>query len=248
MHFTLADYVLDIVQNAVEAGSREVKLNLDESDYGIRVEVVDDGKGMSEEELKRALDPFYTDGLKHAKRRVGLGLPFLEQATAQSGGEFAIESKKGRGSRVSFGFPAANVDSPPMGELPALFLSALALSGDHEMLVRRTRRAGSRGAVALDYEFRRSELLEALGGLELASSLALLREFLASQEDDGDAESSVGTCDATSQEDDGDAESSVGTCDAMSQEDDGDAESPVGTCDATSQEDENEVNASGKSA
>jgi hypothetical protein len=178
MHYCLEDYVLDIAQNAVEAGSRTVAVTLVEDGESRRVEIVDDGKGMGGEELKRALDPFYTDGQKHAERKVGLGLPFLKQATDQAGGDFRIESEKGRGTRVSFSFPLANLDSPPLGELPSLFLSLLCLPGGHEMVIRRSRL----GENALDYELVRSELAEALGGLELASSLALLRDYLASQE------------------------------------------------------------------
>lgn len=177
MHYALGDYVLDIAQNAVEAGARELRIVVDESPEGVRVEVLDDGRGMSEEELKRALDPFYTDGRKHAGRKVGLGLPFLIQGVEQAGGEYAIESKKGRGTRVSFRFPADNPDTPPEGDLPSLFLSLLALPGDHEMLIRRTRRDRT------GYELRRSELAEAVGGLERGDSLLLLRDYLVSQEE-----------------------------------------------------------------
>ena len=58
MHYTLADYVLDIAQNAVEAGSSSVKVLLDEERTGTSVVIEDDGKGMDDEELRRALDPF----------------------------------------------------------------------------------------------------------------------------------------------------------------------------------------------
>lgn len=153
-------------------------LKLEESEAGVRVEIRDDGRGMDEVELRLALDPFHSDGKKHAKRRVGLGLPFLVQGVEQAGGEFAIESKRGEGSSVRFRFPAENPDRPPLGDLPELFLVLLTLRGAKEMLIRRTRADGS------GYEIRRSELAEALGGLERADSLALLREYLVSQEDD----------------------------------------------------------------
>jgi hypothetical protein len=188
MHFSLADYVLDIAQNAVEAGAARVKVLLDEGEKGTTVVVEDDGKGMDEGELRRALDPFYTDGTKHAKRRVGLGLPFLAQATEQAGGDFAIRSEKGGGTRVDFRFPADNVDSPPMGDLPGLFLSVLCLPGDHELVIER-RKGGAEG---FSYRLVRSELAGAVGGLEMASSLALLREYLASQECDAAPDDGTG--------------------------------------------------------
>lgn len=177
MHYGLGDYVLDIAQNAVEAGSSEVVVELDESEDGVGVKVRDDGRGMTAEERARALDPFYSDGTKHAKRRVGLGLPFLVQAAEQAGGRWAIESVKGSGTEVRFSFPAASVDSPPTGDIPSLILGLLCLPGEYEMIVRRK---GPRGS----YELRRSEVSEALGSLERASSLGLLKDYLNSQEYD----------------------------------------------------------------
>ncbi len=178
MHYCLADYVLDIAQNAVEAGASRLKVVVGEDAGGTSVLVEDNGRGMSDEERKRALDPFYTDGTKHTKRRVGLGLPFLAQAAQATGGLFAIESEKGKGSRVSFRFPSDNVDTPPMGDMAALFLSVLCLPGDHELVVERRKKDGG------EYRLVRSELSWAVGGLELVSSLALLREYLVSQEED----------------------------------------------------------------
>ena len=177
MHVALEDYVLDIAQNAVEAGSGEVVVELREEKDAFRVSVGDDGRGMTEEEKIRALDPFYTDGTKHAGRKVGLGLPFLVQAVEQAGGSWALESEKGVGTKVAFAFPKASVDSPPIGDIPSLNLALLCLPGGHEMVVRRS---GPRGS----YELKRSELAEAVGGLDRASSLALLRDYLASMESD----------------------------------------------------------------
>lgn len=180
MHYALGDYVLDIAQNAVEAGSAEVRVDFAETDDGTSVAIEDNGCGMSEEEIRRALDPFYSDGKKHASRRVGLGLPFLKQATEQANGKFSIVSERGKGTRVAFSFPRDNVDTPPLEELPGLFLSLLCLPGEHELVIRRTRERGGR---TLRYELSRRALSEAAGGLERGDSLALLREYLASQEE-----------------------------------------------------------------
>lgn len=177
MHFAVCDFLLDLVQNSVEAGAANVGIDVVESGGSIEATVEDDGKGMDERELERAKDPFYTDGTKHARRKVGLGLPFLIQATEQAGGDFRISSRKGSGTRVSFGFPVDGVDTPPLGDLPGLFLSAMCFDGDHELVIRR--RAPARG---VDYEIRRSEILEAAGPLDDASALVAVREFLASHE------------------------------------------------------------------
>ena len=181
MHYALGDYVLDIAQNAVEAGSTEVRIDFDETDDETSAVIDDNGCGMGDEELARALDPFYSDGKKHAARRVGLGLPFLKQATEQANGEFSIVSEKGKGTRVAFSFPKDNVDTPPLEDIPGLFLSLLCLPGEHELLIRRSREGGGR---LLRYELSRRALSEAAGGLERGDSLSLLRKYLASQEED----------------------------------------------------------------
>ena len=86
MHFRLCDYVLDLVQNAVESGASLVRLRLDEQAAQFRLTLEDNGCGMDEATSRRALDPFYSDGIKHAARKVGLGLPFVKQALEATGG------------------------------------------------------------------------------------------------------------------------------------------------------------------
>lgn len=147
----------------------------------MRVAIEDDGRGMNAEERRLALDPFHTDGTKHRQRRVGLGIPFLIQAVEQAGGSWSIDSEKGKGTRVGFAFPKGSVDCPPLGDVPGLFLSTLCFPGNYEMHIRR-KRTPTNGNVGLEYEIERSEIAEAVGGLERGSSLALVREYFDSQE------------------------------------------------------------------
>lgn len=183
MHATLCDFVLDIAQNSHEAGAARIRIDFDETEDELSVTVEDDGSGMTEEELARALDPFYTDGRKHARRRVGLGIPFLVQALEMTGGRRELASEKGKGTRFSFAFRLDHVDTPPLGDPAALFLAALTMDGDYELEIRRTRavRAGG-GTEPLDYRLSRSELREAAGGLNDARAITLVRAFLLSQE------------------------------------------------------------------
>ena len=142
--------------------------------------VRDNGKGMTKEELSRALDPFVTDGVKHPHRKVGLGLPFLIQTAEQSGGGWDVQSEKGKGTTATAWFDTGNVDMPPVGDLPGMFRSVLMFNGPDEVVIRRQRKGGT----ALDYEVRKSELVEALGGLEDAGSLTMLGQYLRSQEEE----------------------------------------------------------------
>ncbi|MCL2180347.1 MAG: sensor histidine kinase [Treponema sp.] len=176
MHFTLADLVTDITQNAVEAGACEVELDVEISDKEYRFLVKDNGKGMTEEELKRALDPFVTDGIKHPHRKVGLGLPFLIQTAEQSGGGWDVKSEKGKGTTVTAWFDTGNVDTPPAGDIPGMFRTILMFDSSAEIIIRRKSQGG-------EYEIRKSELSEAIGGFEDVDSLVMLKEYLNSLEE-----------------------------------------------------------------
>jgi hypothetical protein len=192
LHFTLADLVTDITQNAAESGADLVELEIRENEKGdngaseFRFIVKDNGKGMSPDDLKRAQDPFVTDGVKHPHRKVGLGVPFLIQTAEQSGGGWKMNSVQDDGTSPSHGtevcawFDVSNVDTPPMGDLSGLFRMALLLPGPAEMIIRRSRDAGDR---ELDYEVKKSELAEALGDLEDTQSMILLDQYLRSMEE-----------------------------------------------------------------
>ncbi len=180
MHFAVCDFLLDLVQNSVEAGAGTITVSVDDDGEWISASVADDGKGMDEVELERAKDPFYTDGKKHSRRKVGLGIPFLLHAVEQAGGDCALESRKGEGTSFRFRFPAAGVDTPPLGDLPGFFLSALCFDGDYELVIRRSSRA-----LGVSYEAGRSELREAAGDFTDAGALVLVGEYLRSQETPG---------------------------------------------------------------
>ena len=190
MHFTLADLITDITQNGAEAGAGLIELDvhetMDSSGKGeFRFTVKDNGKGMTAEELKLAQDPFFTDGIKHPNRKVGLGLPFLIQTAGQSGGGWKMESEKSpaqsAGTTVSAWFDLGNVDTPPAGDIPGMFRTVLLFDGPAELVIRRLKQA-PQGRI--DYEVRKTELVDALGGLEDAQSLVLLDNYLRSLEED----------------------------------------------------------------
>ncbi|MCA1950712.1 MAG: sensor histidine kinase [Treponema sp.] len=181
MHFTVSDLVLDIVQNAAEAQSKIVTVTLEESDQEFRFTVQDDGKGMTSEELQKALDPFHSDGIKHPHRKVGLGLPFLVQTAEQCGGGWDIQSKKGQGTMVRAWFSLEHVDTPPLGDIPSLIRMVLLLPGPEDMVVRRNLTKAARNTC---YEVRKTELQDVLGNLEEAGSQVLLDQYLHSLEEE----------------------------------------------------------------
>jgi PAS domain S-box-containing protein len=67
--------------------------------------VTDQGIGMDEETLKKAVEPFYTT--KGVGRGTGLGLSMVKGLAEQSGGFFKLNSKKGQGTRAEIYLPVA---------------------------------------------------------------------------------------------------------------------------------------------
>lgn len=175
MHAEATDFILDAVQNSVEAGASLVTLDIAEGPEGFEVFIADNGCGMSPELRARALDPFFSDGSKH-RRRVGLGLPFLKQAAEACDGIFDLRSEPGEGTSLHFRFPAGHVDSPPGGDVAAALLSVLALGSRGDVAVTRSRNGRAYRAV-------RSEIESATGPLDTSDALILLRDYLRSQEE-----------------------------------------------------------------
>jgi len=176
MHISLSDYLMDIVQNSFEAGASHVALTIEEGEPMMVCTVTDDGKGMDDATMKRALDPFYSEEGKHRGRRFGLGLPFLHQAVDACNGEFSLRSQVGEGTTVRFSFDMENIDSPPIGDLAFALCTLLAHPKAEEFVVTRSIDGGS------SYTLDRKELLDVLGEFESSGSLSLLRQYVTSQE------------------------------------------------------------------
>ncbi|KUG21864.1 sensory transduction histidine kinase [hydrocarbon metagenome] len=112
----LAAHILDIAENSVRAEAKLIEINIDEDTVNdsLSIEIIDDGQGMNPEEIKKALDPFYTT---KTVRRIGLGLPLLADATQRSGGYFNLESKEGKGTTVQAFFGLTHIDRQPLGDI-----------------------------------------------------------------------------------------------------------------------------------
>jgi two-component system sensor histidine kinase HydH len=72
---------------------------------GLRIAVSDNGRGMSDDELARAFDDFFTT----KARGTGLGLSVVRRLTADLGGSLHVESQPGRGTTFTIEIPAAPV-------------------------------------------------------------------------------------------------------------------------------------------
>ncbi|HBI47902.1 MAG TPA: ATP-binding protein, partial [Smithella sp.] len=129
----LAAHILDIAENSVRAGARLIEINIDEdtANDSLSIEIIDDGQGMKEEDIKKVLDPFYTT---KTVRRVGLGLPLLADATQRSGGHLNLESKEGNGTTIKATFGLSHVDRQPMGDIISTLIILIAGNSDVDFL------------------------------------------------------------------------------------------------------------------
>ncbi len=108
--------ILDIVTNSIEAEATRVIIAIEErqSQNLLRIRIKDNGRGMDEEFVSKALDPFMTT---RTTRSVGMGLSLFRQSAEQSGGDLDIQSQPGVGSLVTATFELDNINRPPLGNM-----------------------------------------------------------------------------------------------------------------------------------
>jgi hypothetical protein len=181
MHRTVGDFILDLADNSIEAQSTRLEIKILTSDDEITIRIIDNGTGMDTDLLERVKDPYYTDGKKHPGRRVGLGIPFLIQTVEQCRGSYSIESEPGKGTQLSFSFPVGHIDTPPLGDIGDTLSAVLVKPGEFEAVLEHRRTDGGRKR---SYRILRSELIEALGEIESVASQRLVRQYLASHEEE----------------------------------------------------------------
>lgn len=129
----LAAHILDIAENSVRAGAKTVKIDINENTAKdlLSIEINDDGSGMTKKEIKKVGDPFYTT---KKVRRIGLGIPLLTDAAKRSGGHLALESKKGKGTKVIATFQISHLDRQPMGNITTTLLALIAGNSDVDFI------------------------------------------------------------------------------------------------------------------
>ena len=102
---------LEIFQ--IKTGQAPKSLELSPGDY-VKIEVADNGAGMSPAVMKRAFDPFYTT--KGVGEGSGLGLSMIHGFVRQSGGDVDIESRAGKSTKVQIYLPRSKKPAKPVQE------------------------------------------------------------------------------------------------------------------------------------
>jgi signal transduction histidine kinase len=119
----LRQILLNLVANSIKftaAGGHVTIAATREAPGPLSIVVSDTGIGISAEDLPRAMEPFSQVESHLIRRRegTGLGLPIARKLTEALGGDFAIESSLGQGTRVTLRFAADRLIEPTAATEP----------------------------------------------------------------------------------------------------------------------------------
>jgi signal transduction histidine kinase len=101
--------IINLVENAIKYSppGKDVMVGLTELTSGLRIDVIDNGYGMEEGELRKIFVKFYRGktAIDNGSRGSGLGLAFVKEAVESQGGTISVRSVPGEGSTFSLVFP-----------------------------------------------------------------------------------------------------------------------------------------------
>lgn len=170
--------VMDVAQNSITAGASLITIRVaeDRQKGEMVISIEDNGKGMSEEQVRQVIDPFYTT---RTTRKVGLGVPLFKMEAEMTGGDFSIQSRVGEGTLVTARFCTDHVDMIPLGDIDNIILLLITCNPDRDFWF--VHQVDGRQA-----ELDTRQLREALGGevpLNEPDVVQWIREYLQEQTD-----------------------------------------------------------------
>ena len=134
----LALNVMDITQNSISAGATLIRITVEESASKDRLSIAveDNGCGMTEEQVRSVIDPFYTT---RTTRKVGLGVPLFKMEAEMTGGSFRIDSEKGKGTKLLAEFVPSHVDMTPLGNITDTIFLLITCNPELDFVYRRVK-------------------------------------------------------------------------------------------------------------
>ncbi|MBS3818230.1 ATP-binding protein [bacterium] len=113
----LSLHILDVAENSIRAQAKKITIKIQEnrSKDLLSLDICDNGEGMDQKTLQKAVDPFFST---QKSRRFGLGLSLLSQAAQMANGHFSIQSQPGKGTKLRATFQISHLDTKPLGNIP----------------------------------------------------------------------------------------------------------------------------------
>lgn len=106
---SIVQVLINLVKNAIayNLDNKPIRVELDESEGGIKISVQDHGEGIPESDLKRIFERFYRVDKTRSRKTggTGLGLSIAKHLVENHGGEVGVDSKLGAGSTFFFTIP-----------------------------------------------------------------------------------------------------------------------------------------------
>ncbi|HSX71441.1 MAG TPA: ATP-binding protein, partial [Pseudomonas sp.] len=111
---TLVGAVLNLIENAIQAGGREasLKVHLYTRGNDLRLSISDNGPGIAPATLARLGEPFFTT----KTTGTGLGLAVVQAVVRAHQGEVRLRSRVGRGTCVTLVLPLIHAAQPDIQE------------------------------------------------------------------------------------------------------------------------------------
>jgi signal transduction histidine kinase/ActR/RegA family two-component response regulator len=130
----LREVFTNLILNAVDAlpNGGSIRLSVSVRDGRVVAHIEDDGVGMSEETRRRIFEPFFTT---KGELGTGLGMSVVYGIVQRHGGEIAVESRPGDGTRLELSFPLDLAPTglpilPPLDETPTPALDVMIVDDD----------------------------------------------------------------------------------------------------------------------
>lgn len=158
----LSLHVLDIAENSVRAGAKNIRIVIHESSADDRFElrVEDDGCGIDPGKMD---DMYFTS---KCGKKFGMGLPLLRQSAQECAGSFAIEAAQPHGTIVRAEFQRSHLDMKPLGNFGATVEALLCACEETDYVV-------DYACDGRSFVFETAHLREELDGLPLTEPTVL---------------------------------------------------------------------------
>ncbi len=131
----LSLHILDIIENSVNAGAKNIEININENTVKdiLTIRIKDDGKGMDKQLLNKVANPFVTTKIN---KKIGLGISLFKQAAESANGYLLIDSNDKKGTDIKATFQDSHIDRKPIGDVAETLISAILLAPETDFILK----------------------------------------------------------------------------------------------------------------